>query len=297
MHHSIAPAETLLEELFQCLRRLCPGDGRIVVFDDIAASQDTDRQITILRQCIGCEPTRLFDRLLPESPYRARHHSDGIQVGKCFTIEVLTADIFDRLPTGHQVHLVADLHIARNSADNAPARSLSGSSSLLHPGPLVVTKMHDQLRYGIGFQLGIRIDADHELRFRPADAVIQGRRLSSIGLCIDFHLRVTGKRLADFCIRRIVATVIHKNNFEMGIVPLQQAFDTAYRIHLLIVSRNDNAHQRSACPIRRPPGGQGIFLLPEELLGSDKSNKQHPADRQYHEHDKSGKQDMTAPIT
>ncbi len=183
-----------------------------------------------------CKAAGFFDRLFPECTDRARDHGDRIQVGERLTIEILTADVFDRLPLREQVHLVSDLHIACDRADNALAGGRSFSSRLFR-AVLVIAEMHNQSRDGIRQQFGIRIDTDDKFRVRPADPIVQCRCLSSVRFRIDLDLRVIRKSLADPLIGGVGAAVIDKDDLEIGIVGVQQALDRADRIDLFVVSR------------------------------------------------------------
>ena len=148
----------MFDELRHFLWGLRHCHGKVLIFNDVSALNDSHRQVAVFSKRIGSEPTGFYDSLLAESTDSTGHHCDGVDIRISHAIEVLARRVLDSLPVREHVALVADLHI-----------SCYGTDAML----LVDEEMLHQFAHSIGLKLRISIDADHELRIGMRDTIVK----------------------------------------------------------------------------------------------------------------------------
>src|SRR5262245_38930578 len=111
------PAESLLSQAFQRLRRLGPRDGVLFVGDLIAYPSRLEREVLIFGQRVGSETARAFEQFAAPCAHRAGHDRDAVQGGERAPVEILRDYVFERLPASDEVDAIADLGVTRDGAD------------------------------------------------------------------------------------------------------------------------------------------------------------------------------------
>ena len=117
------PAEALLQQAADGLRRLGVGARLGVELHPPAGPLHGDGQVLVLGQRVGRIAAQRLQRRAPPGADRARHHGHRAQRRQRPALQVLGGDIFQRLPAGDQVAPVADQGVAGHRARPAGRRT------------------------------------------------------------------------------------------------------------------------------------------------------------------------------
>ena len=142
------PAVALLAEREESLRGLGQGNRFDIVSHSPAEPLDRNGQVLIFGQGIFGIAAHRIERLTSPGPDRAGDHGDRSQRIERTAFHVLRRHIFDRLPAGDQVDLVADPRVAGHCADQR------------------VFEPAHQLGYRVLKELGIGIERDDNFAAR-----------------------------------------------------------------------------------------------------------------------------------
>src|SRR4029079_17539673 len=121
LQRAIRPAEALLDEGPYRIGRFGPASGRAVVEHRVTSGQHRHRQVLVLGERIEREAAQTLERLPFPGTDGTGNHRDATKRGKRPALEVLTGDIFKRLPARDHVDAVADLGIAGHGTDRRVA--------------------------------------------------------------------------------------------------------------------------------------------------------------------------------
>src|SRR5712692_7901334 len=215
----IAPAEPLPREHLQSSGRFGPADRAFFVADLVAEFAYPQREILILSQGVRAKSIATLDQLAPPGADCARHDGDAVEAGKRATIHVLRGDVFQRLPTGHDVDAIADLRIAGDGAD------------------LRVDETARERANCFGGKLGIRVERDDHFALSEAQTKIQRRGLTGVRLSEETNQRLVTKMFAHNFTSAILRAIVNHDDLKVLIVRIQQAANRCFDHTFLVVSR------------------------------------------------------------
>src|SRR5207237_1450216 len=98
LQRSIGPAESLLRQHAQSMRRFGPPDRGFFVPDPVTTLANLQREILIFGERVIAETAALFDQFSSPRADCARHHRDAVQARERAPIHVLRRDVLKRLP-------------------------------------------------------------------------------------------------------------------------------------------------------------------------------------------------------
>lgn len=232
------PSIALLGKCLYRIRSFCQGDSMFLVEYLVTEFSDLDSEIGIFRKRIGTESSCLPDETGSPCTNCSWNHSYTIQYHESTSVEILAHDVFECLPTSHEIHTVSDFCVPSNRSD------------------LLILKMADEVHDRILCEYRIRIECDEYIRIGFGESEIECPRLSGVLYFVDPYSFIIAVFCFDSFVCGIFGSVIHHDNLELfGVIAREERSDCLIDDFLLVVSGNYDRHREIVEILRK------IFLL------------------------------------
>ena len=228
LQRAVAPAIALPPELAPGRRRLGPGQGPLLVHHTPAGPVHGDGDVGVLGEGVLADAADVDQRPSAEGADGARDRRHAVEDVVEAAVEVEPHDVLDVLPAADEAAAVGDLGVARH-----------GPHTLVSEGAR-------EPREGVGFELGIGVDADDELVVRQPQPGVEGGRLPGVYLAHHVHPGQT-ERLDDVG-GAICRAVVDDDHLQVGIATVGEGHDSGGDADRLVEGGHENRHRR---PIRR----------------------------------------------
>src|SRR5215475_4116306 len=152
---SIHPPVTLSNKTAQGIRSFSKTNRFIFIRNRVAQLPDSHRKVRVLGQRQVVESSDPFDKLAAPCPNGAGDNRDTIQQVESSPVQVLTGDVFERLPSSKKVDPIANLRVTSDRAD------------------LRIGKMSNELAHSVASEQRIGIKRNYYLGRCMSDAVVQ----------------------------------------------------------------------------------------------------------------------------
>src|SRR5262249_12946608 len=200
LQRSKRPSEALLRQAVQRIGGLRVRDRRVDVVHRPARTMKTDREILILGERVGAEPTNAVDGRLPPRTDGTWHHRDAIEQGERAPVEILARDVLERLQARHEVDAIADFRVPRDGSD------------------LRVRQRLNERANRVGEKNSIRIEPDDDLTRRSRDAVVERARLAAVLFRQNADAPLAEKRALGDLHGVVAGAVVDDENLQWSVV-------------------------------------------------------------------------------
>ena len=197
------PAETLADQRGGRFRRVGPAYGLFFIINFPAGAANRDGQVRIFGHRIGAEAAAFVDGFGAPCAQRAGDYRNAIQQVERALFQILTRDIFERLPTREPADSIPDFYVSGNRADAG------------------IHKVPHEFRYRVRLDGGIRIDGDENAAGGFGQAVRERRGFPAIRLMNDAHCGIAPELLIEQLPGAVGRAVVNHEDFQFRVIGLE----------------------------------------------------------------------------
>ena len=217
------PAETLTEKRCEGIRDFGVADGIRFVFDSISRAPDLPRQIHILGHRLAAIAARRKNRVAPPRTDGAGNDGDGVHDRVRAAIEILTGDVFDRLPVRQRIHAIADFDVAGDRAH------------------FLVLEVTDEIGDRAAAENRVGVESDDDLAARRTNAAIERRCFAGVLLTHQRHFRMSAECAGHFAGGVVGRAVIDHDDVQRLVAIRQNGANRSTDDFLFVECSDDHA--------------------------------------------------------
>src|SRR5437588_7108966 len=118
LERAVHPAISLANKSAQSIGRFGQTGSFVFVCDRVTKLTNCHRKVRVFGKRKMSETSRSDDQLATPCADRARYYGDAVEQVERATVEILTRDVLERLPSSQKVYSIADFCVAGNSSDS-----------------------------------------------------------------------------------------------------------------------------------------------------------------------------------